>query len=226
MKNYFPLLKRSPLFAGIGEEDLASMLQCLKAKSESYKKEDILLLTGQAAAYMGIVLAGRVQIVKEDFAGNRTILTEITPGNLFAEAFAFARVEHLPLMAVSVTDSEVLWLDVRCIASTCPSACPFHIRMIENMLAVLAQKNIQLNLKIEHISKRSTREKLLSYLSSQAARQGSDEFDIPFNRQELADYLCVDRSAMSAELSRMRKEGILRYQANRFSLLNSSWNQV
>lgn len=218
MEKYYPLLKRSPLFIGIREEDLAKMLQCLNARIDACQKDDILLLAGQPVSSVGIVLAGRVRIIKEDFAGNRTILAEIAPGNLFAEAFACARVNHLPVTVVSVTDGEVLWVDVRRVLHICPSACPFHTRLIENMLAVLASRNILLNQKIEHISKRSTREKLLSYLSDQADRQGSDEFDIPFNRQELADYLCVDRSAMSAELSRMQEEGILRFHFRHFVL--------
>lgn len=218
MEKYYPLLKRSPLFIGIREEDLAKMLQCLNARIDAWQKDDILLLAGQPVSSVGIVLAGRVRIIKEDFAGNRTILAEIAPGNLFAEAFACARVNHLPVTVVSVTDGEVLWIDVRRVLHICPSACPFHTRLIENMLAVLASRNILLNQKIEHISKRSTREKLLSYLSDQADKQGSDEFDIPFNRQELADYLCVDRSAMSAELSRMQEEGILRFHFRHFVL--------
>ena len=222
MGKYYAILKRSPLFIGIREEDLAKMLQCLGARIDDCQKDELLLVAGQPVSSVGIVLNGRVRIIKEDFAGNRTILAEITPGNLFAEAFACARVNSLPITAVSVTDGAVMWVDVRRAVHTCPSACPFHTRLIENMLAVLASRNILLNQKIEHISKRSTREKLLSYLSDQADKQGSDEFDIPFNRQELADYLCVDRSAMSAELSRMQKEGVLRFRSRHFVLPRAS----
>ena len=218
MEKYLPMLKRSPLFLGIGEEDLKSMLRCLNARTAVYRRQEIVLLEGQPASSVGVVLSGRVQIVKEDFSGERSILTEIAPGGLFAEAFACARTARIPVTAVSVTESEVLWLDYLRVVSSCSSACRFHIILIENMLAVLASKNILLNQKIEHLSKRSTREKLLSYLSDQAAEKGANEFDIPFNRQELADYLCVDRSAMSGELSRMRREGLLSYHSNHFSL--------
>lgn len=218
MKSYFPLLKNSPLFSGIGEEDLTEMLQCLNARTSAYRKQEILLLEGQEISMVGIVLEGKVQIIKEDYEGGRTILTEIGPGNLFAEAFACVPAQRLPVTVVSVEESRVMWLDYRRVTSVCSSACRFHTKLIENMLTVLASKNILLNQKIEHLSKRSTREKLLSYLSDQAAENGSDEFDLPFNRQELADYLCVDRSAMSGELSRMQKEGILSFHLNHFVL--------
>lgn len=219
MKNDLPLLKKSPLFFGIGEEDLAEMLQCLNARTSVYRKQEIVLLEGREISAVGIVLEGKIQIVKENFEGARTILTEIGPGNLFAEAFACVPAQRLPVTAVSVEESRVMWLDYRRMTFVCSSACRFHTKLIENMLTVLASKNILLNRKIEHLSKCSTREKLLSYLSDQAAEKGSDEFDLPFNRQELADYLCVDRSAMSGELSRMQKEGILRFHLNHFVLM-------
>lgn len=216
MKKYFSILETSPLFLGIRGEELGEMLNCLNARSAAYPKQEILLLQGQPAAEMGMVLSGSIQIIKEDFGGNRTILAELGPGELFAESFACARVRRLPVTAAASSDSEVLWMDYRRVVSTCPSACPYHTKLIENMLAILASKNLLLNQKIEHLSKHTTREKLLSYLSDQAARRGETEFDIPFNRQELADYLCVDRSALSAELSRMQREGLLHYHRSHF----------
>lgn len=219
MREYFALLKASPLFAGIEEENLLGMLQCLNARSVRYGKDVILLLAGQPIASAGLVLSGRVQIIKEDYSGNRTILAEVSPGSLFAEAFACAQTSHLPLTVISITECQILWLDIQRVVSVCSSACQFHTRLIENLLAILASNNIVLNQKIEHLSKRSTREKLLSFLSDQAIKQGRDEFEIAFNRQELADYLCVERSAMSAELSRMRNEGLLCFKSRRFRLL-------
>lgn len=218
MENYIDSLKQIPLFKGIGQKDLASMLQCLNAKEMSYKKQDIVLLEGQPVNSVGIVLSGTVQVIKEDYVGNRSIIMEIPQGNLFAEAFSCARTDKIPVTVVSVTDSEILWVDYKRITSTCSSACRFHTKLIENMLAILASKNILLNQKIEYLTKRTTREKVLSYLSDQAVRKGKDEFDIPFNRQELADFLCVDRSAMSSELSKLQQEGILQFHRNHFTL--------
>lgn len=217
MKNYLPFLHHIKLFDGIDPDELTGMLDCLNARRMSYKKQDIVLLEGQS---VGIVLSGKVQIIKEDFMGNRNIMAEIDPGSLFAESYSCVQSDNLPVTVVSITDSEILWVDYRRIISTCSSACKFHTKLIENMLAILASKNILLNRKIEHISKRTTREKLLSYLSDEAARHGTREFDIQFNRQELADYLCVDRSAMSNELSKLQSNGVLRFSLNHFSLMN------
>lgn len=221
MKNYDSFLLQIPLFKGIEQSNLTGMLRCMNAHFSSYKKRDIILLEGQPVSSVGIVVSGKVQIVKEDFIGNRTILAEIPPGNLFAEAFSCANSEKLPITVISAEDSDVLWIDYHRITTTCSSACQFHSRLIENMLSILASKNIILSQKIEHLSKRTTREKLLSYLSDQAVRTDRREFDIPFNRQELADYLCVDRSAMSNELCKMQDEGILQFSRNHFVLLNT-----
>lgn len=218
MEQYFSLLQKIPLFQGILPEELPQMLGCLGARTAPYAKRQVILLEGQPVSSVGIVLTGRVQIVREDFTGNRNILAEAGPGSLFAEAFCFAKTENLPVTVISVADSEILWIDSRRMASPCSSACGFHAKLLENMLAVLARKNLLLNQKIEHLSKRTTREKLLSYLSDQAAWPGGREFDIPFNRQELADYLCVDRSAMSAELSRLQREGVLTFHLRHFKL--------
>ena len=221
MKKYLPFLSQTPLFRGIRPEELSEMLRCLNARKAGYQKQDIVLLEGQPAGSVGIVLSGQVQIIREDFMGNRNILAEISPGNLFAEAYSCAQADSLPVTVVSVAESEILWVDYKRVVATCSSACRFHTRLIENMLAILASKNILLNQKIEHLSKRTTRQKLLSYLYDQAALHGTHEFDVPFNRQELADYLCVDRSAMSNELCKMQKDGILRFRFNHFLLMDT-----
>ncbi|MGE4485023.1 MAG: Crp/Fnr family transcriptional regulator [Oscillospiraceae bacterium] len=220
MEENLTFLSQVTLFQGIAPDELKSVLTCLNAHKRAYKKQDIILSEGQEVLSVGIVLSGKVQIIKEDFMGNRTIMSEVLPGELFAEAFSCVHMDELPVTVLSVADSEILWIDYRRIVTVCSSACKFHIKLIENMLAVLASKNIQLSQKIEHISKRTTREKLLSYLSDQAERYGSDEFDIPFNRQELADYLCVDRSAMSNELCKLRDEYIINFHYRHFVLIS------
>ena len=220
MKKIYEVLKKVPLFDGIAENELDMALKCLSPQQRLYEKGEIILRAGEQVSSVGIVLSGRIQIVKEDFAGNRNILADVNQGALFAEAFSCAKVKKLPVTVISVTGSEILFIDYQKIVSSCSNTCIFHARMVENMLEILARKNIMLNQKIEHTSKRSTREKLLSYLAEQAQVQGGKRFLIPFNRQELADYLCVDRSAMSSELGRLKDEGILDFTKNEFELYN------
>ena len=212
------ILKNCPLFNGIGESDLAALLGCLTAAQKICARDDFIFLAGERAGAMGVVLSGSLHIVQEDFWGRRTILTHIGTGELFGEAFAFAGLERLPVSAMAAEASEVLLLDQRKIMSPCPEACGFHSSLVGNMLRILARKNVTLVQKIEHLTRRSTREKLLAYLSSRARETGSGKFNIPFNRQELADYLAVDRSAMSNELSKMREEGMLEFNRNEFKL--------
>ncbi|NLL04690.1 MAG: Crp/Fnr family transcriptional regulator [Clostridiaceae bacterium] len=218
MKNYFNVLSNSPLFAGIAETDLSSLLNCLSAKSATYAKDEYILSADNIIKDVGIVLSGSVNIIKEDFWGNRAILAKIHPGEMFGEAFAFSNVQKLPVSVVTCERSEILFVDFRKITNTCSSACVFHTALIANILKILAYKNIMLTQKLEHIVKRTTREKLLSYLSEQAIKHGTNSFYIPFNRQELADYLSVDRSAMSNELCKLRDERIIEFSKNHFIL--------
>lgn len=221
MKKYLPILKKCPLFAGIGDSDLETLLDCLSASSASYEKNSFVFRMDDTVTAIGIVLSGRVHVLKEDFWGNRTILNHIEPGGLFAEAFSCAEIPKLPVSVIAVEKSEILLVDYRRIIGTCPSACAFHAGLIQNMIRILAGKNIMLTQKLEYVTRRTTREKLLSYFSAQARQAGGNAFEIPYNRQELADYLSVDRSAMSGELCRMRDDGILRFRKNSFELLNS-----
>lgn len=218
MKEYLHILKKVPLFSGLEACELESLLGCLSAVKRSYKKNTFILRAGDEVRSLGIVLAGEIQICREDASGSRIILASLGAGSLFAEAFVCSNTKILPVTVLSAAESSILFVDYRRIITTCPAACPFHTRIIQNMLAILADKNILLSRKIEHISQRTTREKLLSYLQAVSAEKHSREFSIPFNRQELADYLCVDRSAMSAALSKMQEEGLLSYSKNRFAL--------
>jgi CRP-like cAMP-binding protein len=211
-------VKLCPLFAGIPEDDLASLLSCLAAVRRSYDKGKYIFSEGQRPETVGIVISGRVHILKEDVWGNRNLLAEISTGDMFAEAMVCAAVDELPISVVAVECTQTLQLDYKRIITTCHSACGFHSSLIANMLRVLARKNIQLVDKMEHITKRTTREKLLSYLSEQSKQGGAREFDIPFDRQRLADYLSVERSALSAELSRMQADGVISYHKNHFVL--------
>jgi CRP-like cAMP-binding protein len=206
------------LFSGIDGTERESLLGCLQAVRRRYKKGEMVFAAGDAPA-VGLLQSGAVQVLAEDPMGNRTIISRMEAGDIFGEALACAGAEKMPFSVEAATDSEVMLIDVKRILGTCPTACPFHSRLIENLMAILARKNILLGSKIRHLSRRTTRDKLLSYLTEQAREAGSRSFSIPFNRQELADYLCVDRSAMSSELSRLRAEGVLDYEKNEFCFL-------
>lgn len=212
------ILKRSKLFSGISQEEIGAMLKCLSASTQSYERGAYVFRRGEVISSVAILLEGMIHIQKEDYWGNLSILSEISPGELFGEVYACLGGEEMANSAAAVRSCRVLFLDVRRILTMCPSACQFHSRLIRNLLSVMAWKNRLLTRKLEHMSQRSTREKLLSYLSEQSLGAGSPSFEIPFNRQQLADYLAVDRSAMSKELCRMRDEGILEFDRNHFRL--------
>ena len=219
MKELTLKLRGCPLFNGIDENDLAGMLVCLGARTVSARKEQPLFREGDPAIYMGIVLTGSVQIVREDYFGNRSIMAHIGPKHLFGEAYAFSGTPALPVSVIANEDTEVLLLDSRLISACCSNACSFHNQVIFNLLHLVAVNNLILHQKIQITAKRTTRDKLMAYLFSQAKRQGSNAFTIPYDRQELADYLEVDRSGLSAEISKLRREGILESEKNHFRLL-------
>ena len=219
MEKYFKVLRKCRLFDGVADDQMMKMLVCLGAKIESFDKKYTIFSEGSTAKYIGIVLSGSAQIVQVDYYGNRSILTEIEPSEMFAEAFACAEVESLPVSVVANEPCDVMFIDCSHILHTCSNNCGFHQQMIFNLMKDLAEKTIVFHRKIEITSKRSTREKLLTYLSMCAKKAGKSSFEIPFDRQELADYLEVERSGLSAEISKLRREGILESEKNYFRLL-------
>ncbi len=221
MEKYYPILLASPLFHGIERDELSSMLGCLGGKIADFSKNDPIFLEGDPAGFLGLVLEGSVQIVRNDFDGSRSILTHSEPGDLFAEAYACANVETMPVSGFAVKDSRILLLSCQKMLTVCTCACSFHNRLVKNLLTVVAQRNLSLSSKISVMSQKTTKEKLLAYLMEQAKKAGSPEFTIPFDRQGLADYLGVERSAMSAELSKLRKAGVLDCKGSHFHLFNT-----
>ncbi|MDR2514427.1 MAG: Crp/Fnr family transcriptional regulator [Christensenellaceae bacterium] len=224
MKNSFAVLKQSALFHGISEDELGSLIKCLGGTFRTYKKGETIYRAGDFVREIGIVLSGRVHIIKEDAWGNANIIAEISCGEMFAEAVVCGGVGVLPVTALAAMDTEVIFVDFQRIITTCSSACVFHPLLIRNMIGVFARRNIMLAGKMEHITKRTTREKLLSYLSEQSKLNANHCFEIPFNRQELADYLSVERSALSAEMSKLKVEGMIDYRKNHFELPCDSLN--
>ena len=218
MNEFYPLLRRCPLFTGITEVDLDAMLQCLDSRSREISKGCPVFLEGEPARWVGVVLSGAVQVVREDFYGNRSIIAMLESGDLFGEVFACAGIETLPVSVFAARDSRVLLLDCKRVLTVCTNACQFHNQLVRNLLQVTARKNMLLNQKIQFMSKKTTREKLLAYLSEQAKRNGNAAFSIPLDRQALADYLGVERSAMSAELGKLRRDGVLDCKGSYFHL--------
>lgn len=209
---------QTKLFGGIREQELQDMLKCLGAVKKEFAKGEYIFRVGEYLSSAALLLEGCVHIRKEDYWGNLSILGEVSRGELFGEAYAVPGSSPMANDAVAASPCTVMFLDFSRVLTMCPSSCRFHAQLIQNYFTILAGKNRTLTQKLDHMSKRNTREKLLSYLSEQSQRAGSASFTIPFNRQQLADYLAVDRSAMSSELGKMKKEGILEFERNWFEL--------
>ncbi len=218
MKKYLKILKKSQLFSGVAEDEIEAMLDCLSAELRTYQKGSYVLHQGEYLHHITVLVAGSLLIQKDDFWGNRSIVNKINVGEMFGEAYVAPGSEALLNDVIATEDSAIIFFDVHKILTTCSSACRFHAMVIQNLFYAISVKNRSLVQKLGHMSRRTTREKLLSYLSEQAKKQGTSSFEIPFNRQQLADFLSVDRSAMSNELCKLRDEGLLSFERNRFQL--------
>ena len=208
-----------PLFQNILPQDVPVMLKRLGAYTRTYQKEEYIRHAGAPADFIGIVLSGEIHILQNDYYGNRRITASIGRDSLFGEAFACAGIPSLPVDIVAAEDCQIMFLDGKKLLNTCDTGCRFHHTLIRNLLGIVAQNNMYLNQKIKYTSRKTTREKLLAYLTDQATQHGSNDFTIPFSRQELADYLGVERSAMSAEIGKLARQGILTTQRSHFTLL-------
>ena len=214
--DYSLTLLRAPLFRGIPREDLPGLLEGLDAREHRYGRGEAVLRRGERADRMGLVLSGTLHIVKEDFWGSRTIVGLARPGEVFAESYACLPGAVLEVSVLAAADTEILFLDA---APALSGGGTGSAQFSRNLLAMLAGRNLTLTRKIGHMARRSIRDKLLSYLSAQAMQAGGPEFDIPLDRQQLADYLAVDRSALSTALGKLRGEGVLTFRKNHFCLL-------
>ena len=218
MKKYIEILKRTQLFSGVIDTEISAMLNCLQAKLLTFQKGDYVFREGERIDNITVLVKGKLLVQHDDFWGNRNIVNVIRVGEMFGEAYVAPESGSLLNDVIAEEDSAVIFFDVRRILTVCSTACRFHSMVIQNLFFAISEKNRKLVQKIGHMSKRSTRAKLLSYLSEEAKRQNSSHFTIPFTRQQLADFLCVDRSAMSNELCKMRDEGLLQFDKNQFTL--------
>ena len=219
MKKHLSILRTSPFFSGLTDEEILSVLHCINATSINKREGNYIFRAGDSTEVMGLVLSGSALIIQEDLWGHRNILSRCKTGDFFGEPYAAKPGSVLNISVVAEENCEILMLNVRRLLVTCPTACDHHQKLVRNLVSVLANKILIFNDKITHISKRTTREKLLSYLSSESIKHSSLSFDIPFDRQQLADFLCVERAAMSVELSKLQKEGLLKTNRNHFELL-------
>lgn len=215
----YNFLITSPLFKGITASEAETVCACLKAKEKTYTKGNYIFRLGDTAAAMGLVLSGSVSVESSDLWGARIMLDRIEPGQIFAETYACLTEEPMMVDVIALEKTTVLFLNMQNILQTCPSACRHHHRLLKNLLEISAGKNLSLSRRSLHTAPKSIRERVRSFLSYQAVKNRSNDFLIPFNRQQMADYLNVDRSALSAELGKMRKEELLDFERSRFILL-------
>ena len=218
MKDFLSVIRASQLFSGISEDELTAMLTCLDTRQTNFPKDTFLMRVGNTADSIGLLLEGSALIIQEDIWGNRNILSKAGPGQTFAAAYACAPGSVLNVSVVAETPVTAMFLNVGRVLNVCPSACSHHSRIIRNLLGELAEKNLRFSEKLTHMGQRTTRAKLMSYFSAEAQRLGKYEFDIPFSRQQLADYLAVERSGLSLELGKMKNDGILDFHKNHIVL--------
>lgn len=210
---------KSPLFDGIHIEDWKTMFSCIGYHISTFRKGDIVAFEGEEIKHIGILLSGAVDMVKEDIWGNKTMLVRMRKSEMFGETFACGEDNLSVVTFVVSEDAKILFIPFDRVMHSCTMSCVFHHQLIENMVRVIANKNRDLMRKVEVVSKRTIREKLLCYLSIQAQLQASLYFEIPLGRVELAEYLCVDRSALTRELVKMKDDGLIDYDKNCFRIL-------
>ena len=212
-------LTQTPLFRNIQETDIPAMLECLRAREQTFSKGQTIYDAGDCVTAMGMVLEGSVQILRDDFWGHSSILSTLQPGHMFAETYACVPNQPLMVRVVAAQPTTILFLETPRMLQVCSNSCGFHQRLVENLLMISAQKNLELSKKIACTTAKTIRGRLLTYLSQQAAQHQSPSFSIPFNRQQLADYLNVERSALSNELGKMQRDGLLQVDGKFFVLM-------
>lgn len=219
MKNFKNSLSVCPLFSEIEDADLERMLHCLGARKLGFDKKEEIMSEGMPPRDVAVLLSGRAQTVRVDYMGNRSILSESIPGELICVEYACTEADELPVSVIAIEPCVVMFIDCSHVLHTCHNGCGFHHRLIFNLMKSLAEGSISKHKKIEVTAKRTTRERLLTYLALTAKEMGSNKFDIPFNRIELADYLEVDRSGLSVEIGKLVKEGVIFCCKEHFEIL-------
>lgn len=219
MEKHIGKIINMPLFEGIKPDELKAMLFCLQGYIKEYKKGEYIIFEQDIVKNIGLIISGSIDMVKEDVWGNKTTLVRMGEKELFGETFACGENPSSSVTFLASSESEILFVPFAKVMHMCSNRCMFHHQMIENMVAIIASKNRQLMNKVEILSQKSIRGKLLAYLAFQSQEHGAKYFEIPFGRLELAEYLCIDRSAMTRELNNMKKDGIIDFDKNVFSII-------
>ena len=218
MEKFYNQIKNSPVFFGISEQELKEMLECFNARIKTYDEGEMIIRQGDMITNIYLVLEGTVNIEKDSYWGRRIIVSQLGVNDNIALAFVASKNVESSIDAIAATKAKLLLLSYQKCTSMCQNVCTKHKLLINNLFEILSKENIELIQKIENISQKSIRDKLLTYLSNEAKRNKSNIFEISFNRQDLADYLNIDRSAMSFELSKMQKDGLIKVEKNKFAL--------
>lgn len=216
-KDYETILPDNPLFSGVNPKDISAMLLCLNAVICSYEKYEVIVHEGDNADRIGIVIKGEASVLQDDIHGNRTLFRKLSSGDSFGEAYSCALSNAYPMTVQSDSESIVLFLKTEQIFSH-EHFCQFQGILIRNLLHIIAEENVSMNRRLSSTMHKTTREKLLSFLYDERKRVQKDTFVISMDRQQLADYLGVERSALSAVISTLTKEGILSSNRNTFTL--------
>lgn len=218
MEKYYNQIKNSPLFFGMNDDELKGLLDCFNARIKTFESGEVIIRQCDVVSSLYLVLEGKVNIEKDTYWGRRIIISKLGINDNIAMSFVACKAVESTIDAVVAEDTKVLVLNYEKCTSMCQNVCTRHKVLINNMFEILAKENLELLQKIENVSQKSIRDKLLTYLSNEARRHKNNSFEIPFNRQDLADYLNIDRSAMSFELSKLQKEGLIKYDRNKFLL--------
>lgn len=220
MEQFYPVIAQCPLFDMVNRDEYQNLMTCINANIRKYNSDDYVILAGSQIAFVGIVLSGAVEIIKENPAGARLIMDVLGPGHIFGEGIVCTKARIAPVSVRVKAASQILVIPFERIIKTCGKSCDFHFQLIQNMMMLLGEKNFRMNVKIELLMLKGMREKLATYLLEQASQNNNRSFDIFLNRNELAEYLNVSRTSMSRELSRMKDEGLLDYYQNSFRILD------
>lgn len=223
MNTFF--LSKTQLFHGIQEREIPELFHCLMPRERKFQKDEVIFRAGSPVIEIGLVESGSVNIIVNLYWGSSIIFGHVRKGEVFAENYAAIPGKELICDVVACEETEILFLNMQNMLTTCRKGCTFHNRIIKNMLSISAKKNLNMSYRMMHTASKSLRQRLISYLSEQALEHGSSHFTIPFNRQQLADYLAVNRSAMSNELSKMQEDGLITYRKNEFTLKEKIHNE-
>lgn len=220
LKKYLAIVRNNPLFSDIDDESIDQLLSCLKPAVKHYRRNEFIALTGDLFASIGVILEGQVSVLKESASGNKTVISQLGPGEMYGEMIAFSNQEYYPVTVEALKDTTVMELDRKAIIGQCPNMCSWHKTLVQNMLKIVSNRALMLNKKVEYLSIRSMRGKLSTFFMDELNRTKKNTFTLNMNRNQLAEYLNVSRPSMSREMAKLREEGVIDYKKNQIRILD------